>query len=620
MADRIFNLPIDQGYVFYNKENGSVFYHNDDGESRGYWEAVRKHGAKDLTKEFKFYEKNLFNENFKSKMLEYAKALKNMAEVERKKENELLQTLEPGSDFSFENKSGREFLKDFNKIIMGEDEFLSLLDRLIDHMDARDQDNGQGKKKKNRAPSQAANANNYLISAIVESFYGLDAQESLRILSNGAAFDAFFKEVILDKFMKKMLVDFEDTRVGFGNAFEYAEAYRNIERNEFFKFITKQFAQTLLISRIEIENALLKGEGIILNKEGATKEKIKKSIKRSLDQEYKEKNGGENSKYNLFEELSRRVGGFVEEFLREADLRGKLEWKLDKNYGQSKISGGKIKSNIGAVDMGTVFSKDIKLNTDKIFEELDENLTPNSMSTRKQENIAYKLNEFYRKYSRKKYSELFIIHSSAKLYSLGENFRGFTKKAHIQDIIQMLNKSKILVNSDRFGKMLTSFYYNTIPGACLDEYRDELREILRVVVAAYAGNLLFADWFMLGKEVEVGANQIHIFNLDGVYVPLSYIIEGLSQAMKNYGEGKNEYEGANSSYIQVTLSTKPKNIKYPAGQDPRYPGLFKNGSIHFMDFWNAQRQEARLQSVAQIKFLTDFKSIIRQIREDFNNI
>ena len=301
----------------------------------------------------------------------------------------------------------------------------------------------------------------------------------------------------------------------------------------------------------------------------------------------------------------------VDEFLST----GRIDLTLSSKGFSTKTN--VVKSNKGTTDYLNLATFDTELDLDAIEQEFQER-----MNDQTQHDIAMNLKTMDIKLERQKYSDLFVIHGSNKLYTMSNTFRGFQKTQRIQNIQYLLDKSKL--GGKRFGHQIISMYYNTTPGAALDdtESRQTLEESLRVIIAAIAGNLLFSDWCMVGYESK-GANQIHLFSLNGVLFPLSYVLDGMSKAMKEFS-----ITGLYDGPIVIDKFERPKNILYPKPENPndeRYPNL-KIGYdlftrqpkvVDFNSYWLEQREDARSKSKFRLRFLRDFKDIIMKMIEDF---
>lgn len=565
MADRrYFPKDFDMGWIFYNDENQSVYKFRN-GEI-GYWEHIRRMGRDDAQRALTNFCQNFTNEALRIKMSEYAVALKNMSNIERARENKLMKEF-TGEDFT--SDKGKNFLRNFNEIVLGQEKFSAALKRVIAAIELGG---------KSRAPSQAVN----FVSYFRVAFNDLLENANIETLLNDTSWNQMVDQAI-DLSIERMLIEFDPEKAIFGDPKDYYGLDQYLKSNPYFYDFVRSY---LKINDIRAEAQK------IMN---GTKKKRSKKVK--INDVYKietkdEKTGKTSLKSSeLFE---RQIGGLVQEFLEAGTIQLNLS-----EQGANVIS-NPIKSNIGATDAITIASKTKSINFISNVEELMQEAAFGE--TQKQ--IAQHFKELDTKLSRKKYSDLFIIHASDKLYSMGDSFRGFHKEQKVTDIQGLLDKANL--GGERFGHELVSLYLNTTPGAVLsdDQSKSTIRESFRVIVAAVAGKLLFSDWAMIGEEAG-GASQIHIFDLDGIIIPLSYVLEGMSKAMKEFGE-----TGVFIAPITIGSFETPKEILYPARKPNRYDYPEGEKMVDFNAYWNKQREDARQKSQFRINFMNNFKDIV----------
>lgn len=129
-------------------------------------------------------------------------------------------------------------------------------------------------------------------------------------------------------------------------------------------------------------------------------------------------------------------------------------------------------------------------------------------------------------------------------------------------------------------------YLANVGGGMVETDVDE--HILKMI-ATQVGNFLFDD--LSFSSVPVNANVVHIFNLSGIYVPLSIILEGVKRGVGNI-------QNTNlSSYVEVNFS--------PSGDKPKQ---WKKDEAPWISFRNAKMANNTLS----INFLKDFASVITQ--------
>ena len=89
-----------------------------------------------------------------------------------------------------------------------------------------------------------------------------------------------------------------------------------------------------------------------------------------------------------------------------------------------------------------------------------------------------------------------------------------------------------------------------------------------------------------------------MFNLDGVLVPLSYLLITMGEAIR-------QVQRVPSDYFKVTFSM-PGSILWPE----RVP---MSDGENIYDYWEQQRQDVESRSTFSIKFLANFKSLVKQL-------
>ena len=127
-------------------------------------------------------------------------------------------------------------------------------------------------------------------------------------------------------------------------------------------------------------------------------------------------------------------------------------------------------------------------------------------------------------------------------------------------------------------------YLANVGDGMVEENADE--HILKMI-ATQVGNFLFDD--LSFSSVPVNANVIHIFNLSGIYVPLSIVLEGVKMGVGNIQNTDL------SSYVEVNFS--------PSGDKPEE---WHREEAPWINFRNAKMANNTLS----VNFLRDFASII----------
>lgn len=129
-------------------------------------------------------------------------------------------------------------------------------------------------------------------------------------------------------------------------------------------------------------------------------------------------------------------------------------------------------------------------------------------------------------------------------------------------------------------------YLANVGGGMVESSADE--HILKMI-ATQVGNFLFDD--LSFSSVPVNANVVHVFNLSGIYVPLSIILEGVKRGVGN---------------IQNTNLSSFVEVNFSASGDQ--PDEWKKDEAPWTSFRNAKMANNTLS----VNFLKDFASVITQ--------
>lgn len=116
-------------------------------------------------------------------------------------------------------------------------------------------------------------------------------------------------------------------------------------------------------------------------------------------------------------------------------------------------------------------------------------------------------------------------------------------------------------------------------------------------IAADVAYFLFDDFVTIGDETTKGATVLHIMNLNGIFVPLSYILYNLADAL----------EKAVRTEIDNLVA-----VRFYSTGTVLYPHDGK-GSDSGLDKWKAQREEALTSTKIKVNFLKNFRQIIQEL-------
>ena len=143
---------------------------------------------------------------------------------------------------------------------------------------------------------------------------------------------------------------------------------------------------------------------------------------------------------------------------------------------------------------------------------------------------------------------------------------------------------------------------NTIEGAVFDSKKYE--EAITEFIAQDMANFLFDDVFTIGKEMTKGATAIHLMNLNGIYIPVSYLMLLLAEAFES--EEKKNNQDIFKPYIKSNFK-----IEYPEG------GIGEDGQITpnkwTNEDWIRQRDIALDKIYVGAHFARSFADLIEEM-------
>lgn len=168
----------------------------------------------------------------------------------------------------------------------------------------------------------------------------------------------------------------------------------------------------------------------------------------------------------------------------------------------------------------------------------------------------------------------FIIYSSAKNYLQRGSFEGFSAGAPVS--VKSMNEVMLLD-----GRKNLALALQTAKGAIGENDREEIKTIILQDLAYY----LFDDFDTIGVGLTANsATTLHIFNLDGIYVPLSVLLYKLGRAVSSVQQSP-------SSFVSAKISA---------------PNILENAS------WEEQRESAMNETKISMHFAKDFFDMIKK--------
>lgn len=384
-----------------------------------------------------------------------------------------------------------------------------------------------------------------------------------------AAIQAFDSKIISEKIWTDSTGLGEEARAmnqkGYKDQ-ELLNELKNIQMNGSNSIIVEGFRQIYGIDQIvaELTQAISSGTKI---RKGTAKKKIQ-----SL---------GDNCK------VSAQKGGLMQEYVVNETMR-----IFARNVNSTNGSGVNLTAvhaggqgfkadNIYMIDLPTQQLKSIieTLNSGKQVDSVYED------NVRKMQEIYDKIKHLNK--------ESFLVFENVKTAATGtSNFKGFKAgdPMSLETFSNLMTKAGNLSNANSFIGLILQL----APGAVYGN-SPEMRENLRINISKALANFLFEDYQMIGAEYhKKGSNAVHLFNLNGIRVPLSFFLEAAADAIMKSGKSVN-------GIFNVTF--KIPQILYGESviKDPRdfTPGM-----------WENQRNSALKNSKITVHFLKNFEKIM----------
>ena len=196
----------------------------------------------------------------------------------------------------------------------------------------------------------------------------------------------------------------------------------------------------------------------------------------------------------------------------------------------------------------------------------------------------------------------FIVYTNSKNYTLLKkegNFGGFSAGAS-GDFATL---QKILSRTQNPAAVATFFNaIKQLAKGAVGEGMSDLKEQAEHELASDIAYFLFDDYEIIGSEQTSSIKQLHVLDLDGVYLPLSVFLKLLADA---YDDAANSVLSNPSGIVNVTISSK-SSITF----DYEYPNTPEEGwkTTH----WHQQREDANKWELAKVTFLRDFEDFVMQ--------
>lgn len=322
------------------------------------------------------------------------------------------------------------------------------------------------------------------------------------------------------------------------------------------------------------------------------KDSLKESIgKRKVAYEKLKISGGKGKKKNpgvskILDVAEGSLGGITLEYIENLIVNTIVSAK-NENISIEALHSGQ--SSMKADNIIT-----INIDTDLVQEAIEQSDT---LKTERKNNIKA-IEELTEKLKNINDENSFIIYSNAKNYALikGDSkgafsTHGFSSGSDISlnTLREVLNKENVQPKAHEFLGAIA----NTIDETLGVENKPILEEMLASDIAYF----LFDDVHTFGEQTS-GVPAIHIFDLDGFYIPLSFLLFSLAKAME---------DTTKDPTMVVQAYIKTNGIK-----------IFDEGEDRGYERWVEQRKIAWNNITVGAKFFRNFREIMLSTLTDLD--
>lgn len=541
-------------------EDGFVYYENlEDYMTQGpeHWRDLAYYAQNELT-----IPRHVTTKDFSS----IGQELKELGEIERRKEIRLVAKALGVSPNELLNDSVEKFIRNFNEILIGKRNYDNLLKRIDDELKRSDSDSSY------RARSPIITS--YFATYFVNSF----SDELLKVFKKlDFDADADYSKILRGKIEKAFdrAVDAAIDKMGSAKENQHGisadeEMWSDIK--EFYKNnpdFVKQI-RGLVRANFSIEDFTKDVENMYKESKMTREVFYKKNLR---------KNGALNF-YN--EQKARSFGGRLAEFLFTA-MRS-----IGTGMSDSAVLGQD--TAVAKADTLTVFSFNANVNTAQILDSITNAYTNNNSLKTLRDKLAQESKKF------SNLDDTFIIYTSDKTFTLGSGFKdlkdgGSQKLSAAADVLDQVG----IGNAEDFiGTM-----YSTLRGAMAAGMHEQLEEELRRALISAMLYLFFDDWETLGNDTG-NTTVIHTFNLNGILYPLSALLIAAGTAIERTA---NDVSSINNSIIRIGFSD-PGDIEF---HDKAVS--FEEAYARFQE----QRKIAYDSYTFHVTFLANVKDLLRNL-------
>lgn len=550
-------------------KNGYVVYTRGATSEQEYWR--RKHyqaisGADSI--------QGFYTQETVAKYKTAGAALISLAGSEREKELELIRSAGFDVDDAGDVKT---FVENFNKVLMGKEQFKNAKTRLKAALQKEKQD------KQYRAPTIASFFTSYLGTELNKNINAFIGSNSASLVSQDfSAWDAQFDQIInksIKQAFKNMLTKVESVegKELYGDSSQWKEVYEASRQiANFDDYFIEMIRSKIDFSRIQ---------NILSNKSVKLQNKTRRGVRKVIDSE---EGLGLRS-----EKKSRSIGGSVEEYVMSILSTLGSALSTSSSTGTRVFTSEKLKT-----DNVTIYSYEASIDYGQMAQNLTDLLNDKLQESSSLNHAAEIMESFYEE-NLSKLDKTFIVYGSTKSYTMSESFKGgfsagtTRKLADAQEIL-----SKAGIGNSTAVESYLNVAYNTGSGAYFSGRRAEVEENFKTALMSAAAHLLFDDWVSIGNTSTGGAKAIHVLQLEGLNLPLSVFLEATGKAMT---ESIDDVE----RMVKVSIKLPGATLH---GESP----MSASTKEEVLAEWEHQAAQAKSESTFSMHFLSNFKTIISQ--------
>lgn len=187
----------------------------------------------------------------------------------------------------------------------------------------------------------------------------------------------------------------------------------------------------------------------------------------------------------------------------------------------------------------------------------------------------------------------YIVYTSSKNYTINKGFKRRGGFSSGEDIT--LGTFKGLLQDSPFASHAYSMVggiMQLLKGAVGHGRKNEYV----TAIARYVAYFLFDDIGSIGTNIKGSSpTALHLFDLDGIYIPLSFFLDLLANAFASIQKTQP------TNLVKVDIKGADRTIMYPYPQE------------YTTEMWHNQGQDALNNIKISVKFLADFQKIITNL-------